>query len=48
MKIKFCDKCGKRRWDNSPYSYTWWGIQGIGLCCYKCHQKWAKRKKTKK
>ena len=44
MKIRLCDKCGKRRWDGSPHSYTWWHIQGIGHCCYKCHYKWAKRK----
>ena len=44
MKKKLCPKCNKVRWNNSPYSYTWWHVMGHGYMCYACHEKLAKQR----
>lgn len=39
MRIKFCEKCQKRKYYNNPYSFVWWWIDGQGLMCYACAEK---------
>jgi hypothetical protein len=44
MKIERCEQCNKDRHNNSPISYVWWWIMGVGHMCWHCYDRHKRSK----
>lgn len=36
---RHCPRCDKTRLDDSPRSYVWWHVRGLGLMCWACYRR---------